>query len=148
MTFVPESFVPPTELVTADFRLEPLGPQHNESDYAAWIGSVAHIQATPGFADWDWPDESLTLADNLRDLDEHARDFETRIGFTFTVLDLNTGASIGCVYLYPSKQDGYDVQVRSWVTEQRADLDVPLWQAVQDWLAAEWPFEAPYYAAR
>ena len=148
MAFVPESFVPPTELVTDAFRLEPLGPQHNESDYAAWIGSVAHIKATPGFADWDWPDESLTLADNLRDLDEHARDFETRVGFTFTVLDLETGASIGCVYVYPSKQDRYDVQVRSWVTAERAGLDVALWRAVSEWLAAEWPFEAPCYAAR
>ncbi len=148
MAFVPDGFVPPTELFAGDFRLEPLGPQHNESDYMAWMGSVPHIRATPGFADWDWPDESLTLADNLRDLEEHARDFATRAGFTFTVLDVDTGASIGCVYLYPSKQEGYDVRVRSWVTEPRAELDVPLWQAVSGWLAAEWPFEAPYYAVR
>jgi len=30
---VPDDFVVPRELVTEDFRLEPLGPQHNEGDY-------------------------------------------------------------------------------------------------------------------
>jgi hypothetical protein len=30
--FVPVDFDPPTSLVTDRFRLEPLGPQHNEAD--------------------------------------------------------------------------------------------------------------------
>jgi hypothetical protein len=148
MALVPEGFVVPTTLVTAEFRLEPLGPQHNDSDYAAWMGSIAHIKSTPGFADWDWPDESLTLDDNRRDLVEHAGDFDARTGFTYSVLDLDSGESIGCVYLYPSKREGYDVSARSWVTAQRADLDVPLWLAVSAWLAEDWPFEAPLYAPR
>jgi hypothetical protein len=33
--FVPLDFDPPTSLVTQDFRLEPLGPQHNRADHAA-----------------------------------------------------------------------------------------------------------------
>jgi hypothetical protein len=32
--FVPVGFDPPTSLVTEEFRLEPLGPQHNEADHA------------------------------------------------------------------------------------------------------------------
>ena len=36
----------------------------------------------------------------------------------------------------------------SWVRASRAELDVPLWQAVSDWLAAEWPFQNVDYAAR
>jgi hypothetical protein len=38
--------------------------------------------------------------------------------------------------------------VLSWVRAGRAELDVPLWQAVSDWLAAEWPFQNVDYAAR
>jgi hypothetical protein len=34
--FVPTDFEPSTALVSDHFRLEPLGPQHNEADLAAW----------------------------------------------------------------------------------------------------------------
>jgi hypothetical protein len=35
-TFVPDDFVVPVEFVGPGFRLEPLGPEHNDRDYAAW----------------------------------------------------------------------------------------------------------------
>ena len=47
--FVPDDFDPPRELELPEFRLVPLGPQHNESDNAAWTSSIAHMRATPGF---------------------------------------------------------------------------------------------------
>jgi hypothetical protein len=55
--FVPEDFVVPDGLITRDFRLTPLGPQHNEADYAAWTSSIDHIRATPGFREGNWPRE-------------------------------------------------------------------------------------------
>jgi hypothetical protein len=147
MPFVPEDFVVPTGLATADFWLEPLGPQHNEADYAAWTSSIAHITSTPGFADWGWPDESLTITDNLRDLVKHEREFVARIGFTYTVRT-ESGDVIGCLYMYPSRQPEFDVVVRSWVSRDHADLDEPLWRAVSAWIDSDWPFEAPNYAPR
>ena len=83
--FVPDGFTVPDGLTTREFRLVPLGPQHNESDYAAWTASVDHIRATPGFDGRSWPHE-MSLDDNLRDLEQHARDFAGRRGFTYTVL--------------------------------------------------------------
>ena len=53
--FVPEDFAPPRSLATDAFRLEPLGPQHNESDLAAWGSSIEHIRSTPGYPDGRWP---------------------------------------------------------------------------------------------
>lgn len=44
---VPADFVVPTELITPLFRLEPLGPQHNAADHAAWSAGIEHIRATP-----------------------------------------------------------------------------------------------------
>ena len=85
---VPEDFDPPTSLVTADFVLEPLGPQHNEADHAAWMSSIDHIRSTTGFVGSSWPPpEGMSLESNLADLVRHAEDFEQRRGFTFTVLD-------------------------------------------------------------
>jgi hypothetical protein len=37
---------------------------------------------------------------------------------------------------------------RSRVRASRAELDVPLWQALSAWLAEAWPFERPDYAPR
>ena len=45
---------PPVPLSTAWFRLEMLAPVHNERDYEAWMSSIEHIHATPGFAPPDW----------------------------------------------------------------------------------------------
>lgn len=52
---MPDDFDPPRELALPEFHLVPLGPQHNESDHAAWTSSIAHIRATPGFEGWGWP---------------------------------------------------------------------------------------------
>ena len=147
--FVPTDFEPPTELVRDDFRLEPLGPQHNEADHAAWMSSIAHVRSTPGFPDGSWPPpDGMSLERNLEDLRRHAADFEGRRGFTFTVLDPVTGDVIGCVYVYPSRSPGVDVAVQSWVRSSHADLDVPLADAVAAWLAAEWPWERVDYPGR
>jgi hypothetical protein len=145
--FVPSGFVVPLALATDAFRLEPLGPQHNDSDYEAWSSSVQHIRMTPGWETSSWPDDR-SLEDNLRDLEAHAEDFEQRAGFTYTVLDPATGDVLGCVYIYPDRDQQHDARVRSWVRASRAELDVPLWRAVSDWLAAEWPFQRVDYAER
>jgi hypothetical protein len=149
--FVPDDFMVPLELRTDDFTLAPLGPEHNERDYAAWTSSMEHIKATPGLVDWSWPYE-MPLASNLEDLTRHAQDFGDRRGFTYTVLDHDQDV-VGCVYIYPVKpsEDGApvpDARVRSWVRASRAELDVVLWQTVSAWLAASWPFESVEYATR
>lgn len=147
--FVPEGFEPPTTLVSDRFRLEPLGPQHNEADHAAWTSSIAHVRSTPGFVDGNWPPSNgMSLDQNLDDLRRHAADFAARTGFAFTVLDPVTGNVIGCVYLYPSRSLDAEVQVLSWVRASHADLDVPLAGAVAAWVAAEWPWERVYRPGR
>jgi hypothetical protein len=153
--FVPEGFKVPDGLTAAGFRLAPLGPQHNEPDYAAWTASVDHIRATPGFGGRSWPHE-MSLDDNLRDLEQHARDFAGRRGFTYTVLSTgaDTGDVIGCVYIYPPSgpgpggTGGMHAVVRSWVRADRHPLDPVLHDAVLAWLERDWPFGTIDYAPR
>lgn len=92
----------PGGLAAEQFLLEPLGPQHNAADYAAWTAGVEHIEATPGFAGAGWP-HPMELADNLRDLERHAPDFSDRREFTYTVISTGTDEIIGCVYIYPPR---------------------------------------------
>src|SRR5436305_11031063 len=119
--FVPPGFVPPDAIAGPAFLLEPLGPQHNDRDYAAWTASMDHIRATPGFTDGGWPHE-MTSAENLGDLERHERDFAAGLGFTYTVRDPGDGDVIGCVYIYPAA-DGAGAKVRSWVRADHAALD-------------------------
>jgi hypothetical protein len=144
MAFVPEDFEPPRGLETDQFVLEPLGPQHNEDDYEAWSSSIDHIKATPGFVGRSWPHE-MTLEENRGDLERHARDFEERTGFTYTVLDPRDRGVIGCVYIYPDKKGDGDALVESWVRATHADSDAALREAVTRWLKADWPFERVSY---
>ena len=72
--FVPPDFDVPLGLETSEFVLEPLGPEHNELDYDAWMSSMEHIVATPGYPDGSWPRE-MTRDENRVDLQRHADDF-------------------------------------------------------------------------
>ena len=141
--------------MAGEFRLEPLGPEHNAADYAAWTASIGHIQATPGFAGTGWP-HPMSLAENLRDLERHAQDFAGRRGFTYTVLSTGTGEVIGCVYIYPPRGESpggasagdHDAAVSSWVRADCAELDPVLYHTVRAWLERDWPFRSIEYAPR
>lgn len=144
--FVPGDFEVPTSFSGPGFRLEPLGPEHNERDYAAWTSSIEHIHSTPGFPDPDdgWP-YPMSLEDNLRDLVAHARHFETRVGFTYSILDGDD--VIGCVYIYPSPDPAFHASVSSWVAASHAELDSIVWESLSTWLEA-WPFSSFAYDPR
>lgn len=145
--FVPPDFDVPHGFSTRDFVLEPLGPEHNDQDYEAWTSSMEHIAATPGFPWGSWPRE-MTRDENREDLERHADDFRNRKGFTYTVLDPGDRDVIGCVYIYPLRDSDAGAVVQSWVRKSHAQLDVPLWRAVSEWLEADWPFAGLRYASR
>ena len=144
--FVPDEFDVPVLFNGPGFRLEPLGEQHNERDYDAWMSSIEHIQSTPGFGEGrDWP-SPMSLESNRSDLVAHDRDFADRTGFTYSILDGDE--VIGCVYIYPSRTAEFDAEVSSWVRESRAQMDPVVYRALADWLRVEWPFTNPRYAPR
>jgi len=152
--FVPHTFDVPRSLTGAGFVLEPLGPQHNDSDHRAWGSSIEHIRATPGFDPSDWGGDSwpfpMPAEQNLADLRMHAGEFDRREAFAYTVLD-GDGASvevIGCVYIDPDVEGRADAMVRSWVRADRAHLDAVLAVAIRDWLRADWPFASVRFPGR
>lgn len=143
--FVPGDFIVPTQFEGDGFRFEPLGPEHNERDHTAWMSSIEHIHATPGYERSEWP-EPMGLGANLRDLERHARDFANRDGFTYSVL---VGDEvIGALYIYPALTDDHDARVKSWVSASNSAMDVTLWSNASVWLATRWPFTNPDYASR
>lgn len=144
---VPQDFDVPLGLDHPSFRLRPLGPEHNTSDHGAWMSSIEHIRTTPGFVDHDWP-QPMSAEENLADLETHARHFEERVGFTYTVLAPGSDEVLGCVYIYGDTEGGTDAQVRSWVRADHAELDRVLHDTVRAWLDEFWPFDSYRYDLR
>jgi hypothetical protein len=142
---------PPPSLESDDFVLEPLGPEHNEADYAAWSTSLDHIRATPGFRadhwggdDWPYP---MSLDQNRADLVEHAEEFARGEAFAYTVLDPSTRDVIGCVYVDPD--DVAEVRCRLWIRTDHAHLDGELEHVVRTWLAGpDWLFTSVCFPGR
>lgn len=143
--FVPADFVVPVSFAGPGFRLEPLGPEHNERDHDAWMSSLDHINSTPGFPHDGWP-APMSLEANKRDLVMHAAHFNDRIGFTYSILEGNN--VIGCVYIYPSSVDDCDADVSSWVRVSHAEMDTVVWRELSEWLTESWPFARFAYGAR
>ena len=137
MPLVPDDFDVPLRNETADFVLEPLGPEHNERDHAAWTSSIEHIRATHGFVGSSWP-HPMSPEENLRDLEQHRDEFDRRVAFAYSVLDPETDDVIGCVYVNPAREGG-GATVRTWVRESHAHLDETLRGDVLAWLQRDWP---------
>ncbi|MEN8239458.1 MAG: N-acetyltransferase [Actinomycetota bacterium] len=147
--FVPADFEVPLTYEGPGFHLEPLGPVHNERDHAAWMPSIDHIKSTPGM-DWtSWP-IPMSVEDNMKDMELFAGEFANRESFVYSILDGDT--VIGCVYIERQaegyKDDDYDAVARSWVAESRSEMDSIVWEALNAWLASDWPFDKFYYASR
>ena len=147
--FVPDDFVVPARHEVDGFVLRPFTPDLAELDYAAVMGSREHILGVFG-PDDDWPRADLTLEDNRRAAEGHAKEFEQRVAFTYDVMNAEETEVIGCVYLIPIHADGFDVQVFFWVTEQanREGLDETMDTVLKAWLAESWPFEGVVFPGR
>ena len=134
------SFEPPETLTTERMHLEPLHPRHVDLDFAALMGSRAHLQQTLRWG--DWPRVDFTVAENLEDLEMHWREFEGNEAYAYTVLSPDRSTCIGCIYINPVP-DAYDeAKLSYWVIEPElaTELDRHLLESLFGWFERDWPF--------
>jgi hypothetical protein len=130
---VPDDFAVPQGLETERFRLRMLTVRDVVADFEA-IRDRA-----PG----------LTLEQNLIDLGWHQKEFQDRRSFAYTVVDPDDGGHVlGCAYIYPTDEHGFDALARCWVRPEAADLDGELYEAFRAWIEREWPFRRVTYPGR
>lgn len=141
-SFVPADFAVPAEYRTATFKFVPLGPALARQDYEAYMSSIEHLQKN-FTGNTEWPNEKVTMAEAIKDVEGEKERFDARKSFTYSVLTLDGSKELGCVYLSPSKKQGYDAVVRVWVTKAQFDagFEARLIPVVKQWLAAKWPFQ-------
>ena len=145
--FLPTEFVVPNEFATANFTLRMLSIDDVEKDFEAVTSSAERVSKV--WPDSGWP-AGLTLRQNLIDLGWHEKEFQNRTSFAYTMVSPDESQVLGCVYFYPTEKAEYDAEVFLWVRESEAatDLDEELFEAVQRWLATDWPFNRPAYPGR
>ena len=138
-SFVSADFEVPEVLETDRFRLRMLTVNDVIKDYEAVMTSKEHLQKV-----WEtkWP-EGLTLEQNLIDLGWHQKEFQRRRSFAYTVVSLDETRVVGCVYINPASQAGYDAEVYLWArcSELASGLETELEAIVRAWLAEKWPFQ-------
>lgn len=155
MSFYPADAAVPSGLRTADLLLEMLSPDHVELDYEAVMESQEQLRR---FSNGSWPAPDFTLAENLKDLEDHAREFRDREAFTYTVLNHDRNRCEGCVYIYPwqatlSHRDvdasiedvnlaDNEATVTFWIRDRglERDLDRQLVAGLLEWFDREWAF--------
>lgn len=137
-----DAFVPPLEITSERMRLAPLDPSVNQLDYDACQASQKHLSRTMQWG--GWPQTTMTLADNLEDLKRHWSEFENSEAYAYTVLALAGKPVIGCVYLFPAKDDARGMTIAFWVTQDQlaSHLDRHLVQIVLAEIERAWPVDS------
>ena len=138
--FVPTDFRVPEKLETDRFRLRMLTVDDVVMDYDAVMTSVDHLRSVFG-PNSGWPSPEMTLKQDLIDLGWHQKEFQVRRSFAYTVMNLSESQCLGCVYISPTRKQGYDAEVYLWVrkSEFEKGLDSVLFEAVKDWAAKRAP---------
>lgn len=146
--FVPDEFIVPEKLETDKFRLRMLTVDDVEKDYEAVMSSREHIKELYSeIEDNTWPDEKMTIEEDLEDLERHQNEFLKREAFVYTVMSLDESLCLGCVYIDPTEKENFDAEVSLWAraSELENGLEELLFKAVKKWLEENWPFKNVAY---
>ena len=148
----PDGFTPPAELRYEDVVATALDRSHLDDDVAGINASLDLIRRTRG---GPWPAEAVTNDVDFVDLVWHELEFREGDSFSYAVYDTES-RYLGCCYLYPlgrrtqltEQLVGFDVDVSWWVTPVAYEEGyyALLHDALQHWLATEFPFWRPYYS--
>jgi hypothetical protein len=96
-----------------------------------------------------WP-HGLTLEEDLIDLGWHQREFTMRHSFAYTVMSHDEAACLGCCYIVPSDQPGYDAAAFYWARTSviASGFEERLGSVFRAWIAKDWPFARVAFPGR
>jgi len=142
--FVQDDFIVPEKLETEKFRLRMLTVDDIEKDYEAVMSSREHLRSLANEENLDdtWPEENMTIEEDLADLVRHQDEFLKREAFVYTVMSLDESICLGCVYINPSEKKEFDAEISLWVRESelKNGLEELLFETVKNWVDEKWPF--------
>jgi RimJ/RimL family protein N-acetyltransferase len=141
MRLIPLDHPIPEGIERPRFRLRLITVNDVVRDYDAVMSSAASLRER--FPYWGWPEDDMTLEEDLIDLGWHQKEAQLRRSFNYAVMSPDEARLLGCVYVDPPEKQGADAEVAFWVrdSERGTGLEEEVEAAVRDWLEREWPFE-------
>lgn len=141
---VPDDFESPLVFETKEFHFERLAPEFTKIDFEAVKEATCHIRELYDIADpEEWPNDKLTLEEDRADLVRHAKDFDEKKAFAYTVLSLDKKKCLGCIYIDPCEQEEYDTEVTLWGLNN--ELSEKIYKATRQFLKESFPFQNPAF---
>lgn len=138
---------PPLKVERENYILEVLAPKHNERDYDAWTSSLESLKGILGPRN-GWPEEVTSLEQNLKDLENHLREFENKEAFTYSILTLDKQKCIGCLYIRPTQIKKYSARVDFWFRDDSKNYEEEFYIWIQSWLKISWKLEEACFPGR
>ena len=134
--FVPVDFMAPPPPSVGEYVWNILEPDILDSDY----GALMHVTARSG-------PMKITKDEDYGELKRHRWEFQHLTSFAYGILTPDATEEVACVYVNPSKKQGYDATVRVMMTERGAKegLEAVLLDKVREWVKASWPFAKVAY---
>jgi hypothetical protein len=129
--FVPDDFMVPPPPTIGDYTWNILEPEILKQDFAALMHTVG--RTTPA---------TITTDEDYGELKRHRWEFQHATSFAYGILSADGAEEVACVYVNPSKKQGYQATVRFLMTERGAKENLqPLIEAtVREWIKTSWPF--------
>jgi hypothetical protein len=146
--FVPADFEVPEGLETEWCRLRMLSVDDVELDYEAVMSSGEQLRELSGGM---WPEQDMTIEEDLSDLEMHQSEHESREAFTYTIISLDEDSILGCIYIMPPRPgEDIDAAVRFWLRQNLDEkgMGPVFYDIIRKWIAEEWPFENVLYTGR
>lgn len=148
MRLIPLKHPIPAGIEHQRFRLRLITVNDLVRDFDAVMSSASRLRER--FPFWGWPEDGMTIEEDLVDLGWHQKEAQLRRSFNYALLAPDESRLLGCVYVDPPEKQGADAEVCLWVRADLEDtgLEREVEEAVREWLAAEWPFEAIRWPGR
>jgi virginiamycin B lyase len=129
--FVPDDFMVPPPPAIGDYTWNILEPEILKVDFGALMHTVGRT-APP----------TITTDEDYGELKRHRWEFQHATSFAYGILSPDGTEEVACVYVNPSKKQGYDATVRFLMTERGVNENLqPLLEAkVREWIKTSWPF--------
>jgi virginiamycin B lyase len=134
--FVPDTFMVPPGPAIGEYTWNILEPEILKEDYAA----LNHVAGRSG-------PMKITSDEDYGELKRHRWEFQHLTSFAYGILTPDGTEEVACVYVNPSKKEGFDAAVHFLMTEraEKENLRPVLEQKVREWIKSSWPFEKVAY---
>jgi len=146
-SIVPTSFHVPYKYKTDKFFIYQLTVNDIDEDYDAVMSSVDYLKGTFDFLP-DWPSKEMSKTEDLSNLGWHQTEFGLKTSFAYKVRNKPNNEYIGCVYIFPSNNQNYEVDVYTWVKESYKNFDKQLYKQIKEWMYNTWPFKKVLFPGR